>query len=95
MPSPRPTRFRLLAVTPLKVAFPSITYRLEILQMPVSGMWQLRATYPGGYWLCAYQASEEALRKEVYVDGLEYTLATVSRVIFERLVKEGQAETVG
>ena len=91
---PHPTRFRLLAATPLEVAFTSITYRLEILQVPVSGMWQLRATYPGGYWLCTYQASEEALRKEVCERGVVLETATVTRVIFERLVKEGRAEVV-
>ena len=57
-------------------------------------MWQLRASYPGGYWLCAYRASEEALRKDVYEDGLEWERATVARVIFERLVNEGRAELV-
>jgi hypothetical protein len=91
MPSPCHTRFRLLAATPLEVAFKSITYRLEVVQVPVSGMWQLRARYPDGYCLCAYQASEEALRKEVYVDGLEFDRATMTRVIFEQLVKEGRA----
>ena len=57
-------------------------------------MWQLRASYPGGYWLCAYQTSEGALRKDVYEEGLELETATVARVIFERLVKEGRAEMV-
>ncbi|HUJ44062.1 MAG TPA: hypothetical protein VLW52_10680 [Opitutaceae bacterium] len=33
MPSPRPTRFRLLADLPLEVAFKGITYRLEIVQV--------------------------------------------------------------
>jgi hypothetical protein len=95
MLSPHHTCFRLLADLPLEVAFTTITYRLEVVEVPVSGVWQLRASYPGGYWLCTYQASEEALRKEVYLDGLEFGLATITRVIFERLVKEGRAETVG
>lgn len=86
------TRFRLLASLPFEVAFKRITYRLAIVQVPVSGMWQLRASYPGGYWLCAFRASEEALRKEVYKDGVELEQATVARTIFERLVKEGRAE---
>lgn len=88
------TGIRLTADLPLEVAFKSITYRLEIVQVPVSGMWQLRASYPGGYWLCAYQASEEALRKEVCEEGVGLERATVARVVFERLVKEGRAEGV-
>ena len=52
----------------------------------------MRASYPGSYWLCAYRATEEALRKEVYEEGLELDRATVARTIFERLVKEGRAE---
>jgi hypothetical protein len=91
MPSPRPTRFRLLADLPLEVAFKSITYRLAIMQVPVSGMWQLEARWSGGYWLCAYRSSEEKLRKAVYGEGLELERATVARTIFERLVKEGRA----
>ena len=70
----------------------SITYRLEIAQVPVSGMWQLRASWSGGYWLCAYRSSEEELRKAIYEDGLELERAPVARTIFEQLVKEGRAE---
>ena len=95
MPPADPTRFRLLADLPLEVAFKSITYRLAIVQLPVSGIWQLRASYPGGYWLCEYAGSEKALRAAVYWAGLELEKATVTRVIFERLVKEGRAERVG
>lgn len=94
IPLPHPTRFRLLAAIPFEVAFTSITYRLEILQVPVSGMWQLRACYPGGFWLCAYQATEAALRKDICEEGVELEMATVARVIFERLVKDGRAEVV-
>ena len=93
-PLSSPTRFRLLADLPLEVAFKSISYRLEIAQVPVSGMWQLRATYSGGYWLCAYQSSEAALRKAIFEEGLEPERATVARTIFERLLKEGRAEVV-
>lgn len=87
-----PRRFCLLASLPLDDFFKSITYRLAVVQVPVSGMWQLRASYPGGYWLCAYQASEEALRKDVYEEEVGLERATVARTIFERLVKEGRAE---
>lgn len=73
----------------------SIICRLAIVQVPVSGMWQLRASYPGGYWLCAFRGSEEALRMAVYEEGLELDRAMMARTIFERLVKEGRAETVG
>jgi hypothetical protein len=44
--------------------------------------------------LCAHVSSEEALRKAVYVDGVEFRRATAARAIFERLVKEGRAEVV-
>ena len=91
MPSSRPIRFRLLADLPLEVAACGITYRLENVQVPVSGLWQLRASYAGGYWLCAYAASEEKLRRTVYQDGLE-PAAEVVRAVFERLAKEGRAE---
>ena len=57
MPSSRCTRFRLLADLPLDVAFKSITYRLAVAEVPVSGLWQLRATWPGGYWLYVYPAA--------------------------------------
>jgi hypothetical protein len=57
-------------------------------------MWQLRASWSGGYWLCAYQASEEALRKAIYEEGLQFGRGTVTRVIFEQLVKDGRAEVV-
>jgi hypothetical protein len=77
---------------PVEVVSRSITYRLAIVQVPVSGMWQLRASYSGGYWLCAYRATEEALRKGVCGEGLDLERATVARTIFERLVKEGRAE---
>lgn len=42
----RDVRFRLLTATPHEVAFKSSTYRLEVVQVPVSGMWQLRHTGP-------------------------------------------------
>ena len=57
-------------------------------------MLQLRASYDGGYCLCAYRASEEGLGKEVYERGLELERATVAHTIFERLVKEERAELV-
>ena len=88
-------RIRLLADLPLDVAFTGITYRLEIAQVAVSGLWRLVARYGGGYWLCAYRVSEEVLRRAIYEGGLEFAGSTVPRVIFERLVKEGRAETVG
>ena len=90
MPASR--RFRLLADLPFEVAFKSITYRLAIVQVPVSGLWQLRASYPAGYWLCAHAGSEEALRQALYGEGLLLEPATVPRTIFDRLVKEGRAE---
>jgi hypothetical protein len=90
----RPTRFRLLADLPFEIAFKSITYRLAIAQVPVSGLWQLEARWPGGYWLCAHRGSEGALRKAIYGEGLELERATVARTIFERLVKEGRAEAM-
>jgi hypothetical protein len=80
----------LLAELPLDVALKSITYLPTVVQVPVSGMRQSRASYPGGYWLYAYPASE-ALRKDVCEQELELKRATVARVIFERLVKEGRA----
>jgi hypothetical protein len=92
MPSLR--RFRLLAALPLTIAFKSITYQLDIAQVPVSGLWQLEARWPGGFWLVAHASSEVALRKAVYAEGVELRRAMVARTIFERLVKEGQAELV-
>jgi hypothetical protein len=53
----------------------------------------LRASYPAGYWLCAYAASEEKLRRIVYQDGLEPAAGMV-RAIFERLVEEGRAVAI-
>jgi hypothetical protein len=94
MPTPRAARFRLLAELPLEVAFKSITYRLEIAEVPVSGLWQLEARWPGGYWLCAHAGSEANLRQAVYAVGLELEPATMARTIFERLVKEGRAEAL-
>ena len=94
MPRADRTRFRLLADLPLEVAFKSITYRLAIVQLTVSGIWQLRASYPGGYWICAYAGSEKTLRAAVYRAGMELDRATVARVMFERLVKDGRAEVV-
>ena len=95
MSSSRRARFRLLADLPLEVAFQSITHRLEIAPVPVSGMWQLRASWSGGYWLCVYRSSEEALREAIHEEGLELERAMVARMIFERLVKVGRAEVVG
>jgi hypothetical protein len=95
MPPADRTRFRLLADLPLEVAFKSLADRLAIVQVPVSGMWQLRASWSGGYWLCAYRESEEALRKAVYGEGLELGRATVPHAVFERLVELGRAEVVG
>jgi hypothetical protein len=94
MPTPRAARFRLLAELPLEVAFKSITYRLAIACVPVSGLWQLEAHWPGGYWLCAHAGSEANLRRALYAEGFELEPATVPRVIFERLVKEGRAEAL-
>jgi hypothetical protein len=62
-----------------------------IAELPVAGEWQLQAQWAGGYWLCAHRSSEEALRKEVYEEGVELEKATVPRTIFERLVNEGRA----
>ena len=94
MPSPRLSRFRLLADTPLEVAFKDVTYRLELLELPVSGLWQLRASYAGGYWSCVLRSSEADLRKAVFEAGVDLEQATVARTIFERLVKTGRAEIV-
>ena len=88
------TRFRLLAALPLDVAFRGITYRLAVAQVPVAGLWQLEARGPGGFWLIAHAGSEEALRRRLYKEGVEFGRATVGRTIFERLVKEGWAEMV-
>ena len=88
-------RIRLLDHLPLEVAFTGITYYLAVARAPVSGLWQLEARYAGGFWLCEYCASEEALRKAIYAEGLKFAVPSVPRVIFERLVKEGRAETVG
>ncbi|MGA2446857.1 MAG: hypothetical protein ABSG50_15695 [Opitutaceae bacterium] len=44
-----------------------------------------------GYWLCAYRASEEALRKADYEEDLEWGRTTVTRVMFERLAGKGRA----
>lgn len=75
----------------LEVAFKSITYRLAIVQVSVSDMWQLKGGWSGGDGLCAYRSSEEALRKAIYEESLELGRATVARAIFERLVKEVKA----
>ena len=88
-------RIRLLAHLPLEVAFTGITYYLAVARAPVSGLWQLEARYAGGCWLCEYRSSEDKLRKAIYEEGLKFAGASVPRVIFERLVKEGRAETVG
>ena len=85
-------RSRLLAPLPLAVIFKSVTYWLEVVQVPVSGRWQLRASWPSGYWLCACRESEEELRKAIYGDGIELAPATVAWTIFERLGKEGRGE---
>ena len=87
-------RIRLLAHLPLEVAFTGITYYLAVAQAPVSGLWQLEARHAGGGWLCEYWASEEALRKAIYEEGLKFAGASVPRVVFERLVKDGRAEVV-
>lgn len=92
MPLSRPTRIRLLTALPLEVAFTSITYRLAIVQVPVSGVWQLEARWAGGYWLCAHDSSEAKLRKMLFETGVEFERATVAHTIFDRLVKEGRAE---
>jgi hypothetical protein len=94
MPSHRSTRIRLVAALPLEVAFKSITYRLAIAQVPVSGMWQLEARWAGGYWLCAHDGSEAKLRKMLFKTGVEFERATVAHTIFGRLVTEGRAEVV-
>ena len=44
MPPARVTRFRLLADLPLDVAFKSVTYRLATVEVPLSGLWQLKAS---------------------------------------------------
>ena len=61
-------------------------------RLPVSRMWQLKASWSRGYWLLAHAGSEEALRKTVYREGLELGQATVARTIIKRLVTEGRAE---
>lgn len=89
--SSRAIRFRLLADLPLEVAFKSITYRLAIAQMPVAGLWQFEARWPGSYWLCAHAGSEQALRAAVYDEGIVFERGTVPWLIFDRLVSEGRA----
>ena len=88
--SPPSTRFRLLADLPLEVAAGGVTYRLEVVQVPVSGLWQLRASCAGGYWLCAYAPSEEKLRRMVYQDGLA-PAAGIMRAVMKMLVTEKRA----
>lgn len=84
----RATRLRLLADLPLEIEARGITHRFEIVPVPVSGLWQLRASYPGGYWLCAYAADEDKVRRAVYRDGPK-PAARLVRAVFERLVMEG------
>lgn len=64
MPPSRRTRFRLLADLPLEVAFKSVADRLAIVQVPVSGMWQLRASWSRG--LLAVRVSQ---RREGVAEG--------------------------
>jgi hypothetical protein len=85
-------RFHLLADLPLEAVSRIVTDRLEIAQVPVRGMWQLKACYDQGCARCMYRASDAELRKAVHVEGLALEGATVTWVISERLVKEGRAE---
>jgi hypothetical protein len=95
MASSHPIRLRLHADLPPEVAFGGITYRLAMVQVAVSGLWQLEARWPGGYWLCVHGAGEQALRKAAYDDGIELSRATVPQAIFERLVIEGRGKVGG
>ena len=90
----RKTRFRLIAPLPLEVVFPSITYRLRINQVPISGTWQCEAEGPNGHYICAFQGSEERLRRDLFEDGIEISNTTVLHVIFRRLVQDARAELV-
>ena len=94
MNNQRKTRFRLIAPLPLEVVFPSITYRLRINQVPISGTWQCEAEGPNGHYICAFQGSEERLRRDLFEDGIEISNTTVLHVIFRRLVQDARAELV-
>lgn len=88
-------RFRLLAALPLDVKVRGITYHLEFVEVPISGMWQLRASYPDGHWICAFHGSQEGLRQAVYQHGVECDPAMKAMTIFEELVKDGRASRIG
>lgn len=94
MPIYRMRRFRLVARLPLSVVSKGVTYSLTMVPVPVSDQWHLSARWPGGHWLVAYAGGEEALREMIYAKGVELQPATVARMIFDQLVKDGRAESM-
>lgn len=90
-------RYRLLQRPPLTVAFPSVTYRLEIRPVVGAPQWTLDADGGHGFprWsLCRSSENREILELCVFETGFEIRRPTAASLILDRLCACGLAEIV-
>jgi hypothetical protein len=89
------THYRLTVPLPLTVAFPSISYALQLQTVPAAGRHELVAhdAAAGLWWPVgpAYLA-REFLERAVFEVGVPVRPATVAETIMRRLVLDGRAQ---
>lgn len=91
------THYRLRTPLPFTVAFPSVSYALEMQSTLAAGRHELVAhdAAAGAWWPVgpAY-LGREILERAVFAAGVPVRQDTVGNVIMLRLVQEGRAERV-
>jgi hypothetical protein len=95
VPAGRVAHYRLRTPLPFTVAFPSVSYALQLQSILAAGRHEFVAhdLAGGGWWAVgpAYLA-REILERAVYEAGVAARRDTVGAVILQRLVMEGLAE---
>jgi hypothetical protein len=95
VPAGPPTFYRLRCPLPLTVAFPSISYVLQLQTVPAAGRHEFVAhdASAGTWWpVGPVYLARKFLERAVFEVGVPVRPATVAETIMRRLVLVGRAE---